>query len=381
MIKREKQGKIYHFNPELISNILALIKNPNSFSIDNCTKEQLATLMDAIANFLDKIRPEEVTVTVEEHETEEQAREYFGQEFITELNGLITKMDKEETIVSIHGAPLSACETICETGVHYKSPQIRSIAVPQKAEFGQKPVELDSFESLLNWSHKQRKGLVLIAVPYECYYKEGLWEHFSDEEYGYRIRPEFIVGYIDVENKKIVLNPRYKRDHDYSGLEPDSEIFHKNDKLNNDSVAEIMIETSKWIAELKKEEEQKEKVVEETDEIKDSDLREEELDDKVESLMRIFNGITHSDETSMSEEKYKQMIRDLKEITSLFVKVLPKLPTEEEMRKLVEQQSQFPFVEMPQHEAQQEQAFDFDPDEYFKNEEWAFPDEGQQPKF
>ena len=83
----------------------------------------------------------------------------------------------------------------------------------------------------------------------------------------------------------------------------------------------------------------------------------------------------------MSEEKYKQMIRDLKEITSLFVKVLPKLPTEEEMRKLVEQQSQFPFVEMPQHEAQQEQAFDFDPDEYFKNEEWAFKDEGQQPKF
>ena len=272
MIKTEERKKRYHFKPELVKKILDLIKNTNSYSIDNCTKEQLATLMDAITSFLSEFDEEEVAVTVEKHETEEQAREYFGPEFIRELNGLMTKMDQEMTIVSIHGAPLSVCDKICETGVHYKSPEIRSTAVPQKAEFGQKPVELDSFESLLNWGHKQRKGLVLIAVPYECYYQEGLWEHFSDDEYGYRIKPEFIVGYIDVESKKIVPNPRYKRDHDYTGLEPDADIFHENKEMNNDIVAQIMIDTSKWLEASKEGEEQKEEIVENPDEIKD-DIR------------------------------------------------------------------------------------------------------------
>ena len=380
MIRYEGKKKKYHFNPELIKNILDLIKDTNSYALENCTKEQLATLTEAITEFLSNITDEEVTVTIEEHETEEQAREYFGPEFISELNGLMTRMDQEKTIVSIHGTKPEKCEDICEDGLHYKTSSIRGTAVPQKAEFGQKPVELDSFESLLNWSHKESKGLVLIAVPYECYYKEGLWEHFSDDEYGYRIRPEFIVGYIDVESKKIVPNPRYKRDHDYTGLEPDNEIFHENKEMNNDIVAQIMIETAKWMAESKKE--QQEEVVEDPDEIKDSDLREEELEDKVESLLNIFNGITANNETSMSEGKYRQMIRDLKLITSLFAKVLPKLPTKDELRRIMEQQRNFPFVEVSQSEGGQEPATEFVPDDFFiggEEPDWDFS--GNEPRF
>ena len=83
--------------------------------------------------------------------------------------------------------------------------------------YGQADICYNDYEGLLNRKHREYKGLVVIAVPYECFYKEGLWKKFQDTDsaiYGgedYRIDPDFIVGYIDVYNKDIVLNPKYNR--------------------------------------------------------------------------------------------------------------------------------------------------------------------------
>ena len=56
----------------------------------------------------------------------------------------------------------------------------------------------------------------------------------------YKINPDFIVGYIDVNDKKIVVNPKYNRNHDYTGLVEDMDIYRENKELDNDKIANIM---------------------------------------------------------------------------------------------------------------------------------------------
>ena len=56
--------------------------------------------------------------------------------------------------------------------------------------------------------------IVIVAVPYECCYKEGLWRKYQNTDsaaYGgqdYKIDSDFIVGYIDVENKNIEIRTK-----------------------------------------------------------------------------------------------------------------------------------------------------------------------------
>ena len=74
---------------------------------------------------------------------------------------------------------------------------------------------------------------MIVAVPYECCYKEGLWRKYQNTDsaaYGgqdYKIDSDFIVGYIDVENKNIVLNPKYNRQHNYGDYLRDNDMFRE----------------------------------------------------------------------------------------------------------------------------------------------------------
>ena len=115
--------------------------------------------------------------------------------------------------------------------MQYKLPSLSGTAVQQSMAYEQHDMHYENYESLLNWGHKEYKGLVILAIPYECYYKEGLWNHFQKTDssaYGgqdYRIDPDFVVGYIDVDNKKLVINPKYNRQHNYEGYVKDNELF------------------------------------------------------------------------------------------------------------------------------------------------------------
>ncbi len=146
--------------------------------------------------------------------------------------------------MALHGTDVGVCPAICENGLQYRLPSLSSTAVQQDMAFGKGNIHYSNYESLLNWRHKNYKGLVIIAIPYECYYKEGLWNHFANSGthfYGgqdYRIDSDFIVGYLDVEGKNIVLNPKYNREHDYEGFVQDNDIFHKNLELDNEKIKE-----------------------------------------------------------------------------------------------------------------------------------------------
>lgn len=119
-----------------------------------------------------------------------------------------------------------------------KKPSITSTAVCQTG-YEETP-EYSEFSKMINWPHRDYKGLVLIAVPNECLRVQGeaqpIWEHrpipdgevktaFSRE---YAIKPEYIVGVIDVLEKQITENPAYTNEHSYDGLVLDDLVSSLN---------------------------------------------------------------------------------------------------------------------------------------------------------
>lgn len=232
--------KLYNYNKSDIAKILNYLDNCSWFSEDVLTKEKAEELIGLIKNFFTNAKLETKEVLVEVKETEEEAREYFGQEFVSAFESLLRKLANEHTQMAIHGTKLDKAKEILESGLKYKCSSIIATAVLQNFGFEKEETMYPDYSGLLNWAHHQHKGLVLVGIPYECYYKEPLWEpfakDFSGSDFTHRIKPEFIVGYIDVEGKKIILNPNYKREHDYSGLEYDNDIFNKKNITNEEFV-------------------------------------------------------------------------------------------------------------------------------------------------
>ena len=138
----------------------------------------------------------------------------------------MTELDKQQTIVALHGTYPDKCPKICEEGLKYLYPSISSTAVSQSMAYGAGEMHYDKYEELLNWRHRNYKGLIMIAIPYECYYKEGLWNHYQETGnvmYGaqdYKINPDFIACYIDVDEKEIDVHLTSKTNEDGTTAAP-----------------------------------------------------------------------------------------------------------------------------------------------------------------
>ena len=238
MIRYETKENKYYYNEKDLENILNTIKSIDFYNPNNCTQEKVNSVIEIINVFLKNIKTEEISVIKEKHETEEQAREYFGEDFINKFDKLMTVLDKQQTIVALHGTDLINCSSISENGLLYKSPDLHSTAILQETEYGKKDINYLNYETLLNWPHKQYKGIVIIAVPYECFYKEGLWNHFQKKDNDsreYKIDPDFIVGYIDVNNKSIIMNKKYNRVHNYTNYVRDKEFSTVKNGISNET--------------------------------------------------------------------------------------------------------------------------------------------------
>lgn len=333
MIKYEALVNKYYYNSENLDNVIKLLKDTDYY--ENCSRENVSLLVESVNKFLDDIKVQKENVILERHETEAEARAYFGEEFINKFDKLLTELDQQQTIVALHGTTPDSCPKICEEGLKYAYPTLHSTAISQSMAYGEGDMHYNKYEGLLNWKHKNYKGLVMIAVPYECYYKEGLWNHYQATDRGmiysqdYKINPDFVAGYIDVNDKKIVVNPKYNRNHDYTGLVEDMDIYRENKELNNDKVASIM-RTSK--------EELQSSVPTNVEEKK---KQEEEIDiqkvpEYIENLNYTFNSIKIGYPDAMNEEKYKEILSDLSKGLTKVTKALPLLKTEEELKKTTE---------------------------------------------
>ena len=331
MITYETTENKYIYRKDDAEALINYIISKNNYA--SYTVEDLNGVISLINQFLTNIESKEEIVSKTRHETEEEAREYFGEEFIEKFDNLMTKHDKEQTIIAIHGTSPMVCDAICENGLYYKSPSLDSTAVKQEMALGQHDIKYKNYEQLLNWGHKDYKGLVIIAIPYECFYKEGLWNHFQETNssaYGgqdYKIDPDFIVGYIDVNNKKIVLNPQYNRNHNYSTYENDRENFRMQPNMDNETLIKQQIEAERKLAALN----------ETSNTNKSQTKAEEEINVestlyKIEDIIGLMNSILYGFPEALSQRRYSEVLSDLLNYLAEFKKIIPLLPTEEQKK-------------------------------------------------
>ena len=360
MIKYNAVQNRYLYRTDDIDKILDIIQNGRFYNSDYCTQENVSTLVKAVGEFMTHIEVIQENVVLERHETEEEAREYFGEEFISKFDQLITELDRQETIVAIHGTREEVCPMICEKGLQYRSPSLSSTAVLQDMAWGQNEMHYDNYESLLNWGHKNYKGLVILAIPYECYYKEGLWNNFQDTNssaYGgqdYRIDPDFVVGYIDVTQKKIVLNPKYNRQHNYEGYEKDFELFREKLDMDNNKIKQAMIKTEELLKQVL--DYNKEKLKEES---KKEQIDISRIPYVIEDLIGTFNSIKLGFPDGMTEERYKYFLEQLSYGFNDVVESIPLLKTNDQVRKEKEEKYSM-FNDDSKTINSAEQASDFD---------------------
>lgn len=353
MIKYEALVNNYYYNNEDIDKVIKLLKDTNYY--ESCTRENVSVLVESVNKFLNDIKIKREKTVLERHETEEEARAYFGEDFIDKFDKLLTELDKQQTIVALHGTYPDKCPKICEEGLKHLYPSISSTAVSQSMAYGAGEMHYDKYEELLNWRHRNYKGLIMIAIPYECYYKEGLWNHYQETGYvmygaqDYKINPDFIAGYVDVDEKKIIINLKYNRNHDYTGLVEDTSIYRENKELDNDKVSRIMRENlkkfkSSGVSTVERKGKREEKI----------DIK--KIPEYIEHLNYTFNSIKLGYPDVMSEERYKELLSDLSNDFATVTKALPLLETEKELKKSKE------VVSIPISTIQNTDDFVFDDD-------------------
>ena len=143
--------------------------------------------------------------------------------------------------------------------------------------------------------------------------------------YDYKINPDFIVGYIDVESKQIVLNPKYSRQHDYTGLEEDTQIFRRRVEMSDERTPELFQVDSPVI-------EQPQVGSQEESEIQDEKVDVEMTPSIINGIIGTLNSINFRD-GEISEDSYRTILEELLESTKAVEKVIPLLTTDEELRR------------------------------------------------
>ena len=332
MIKCEGVENKYLYDKQTLNNIIEMLESPQYVGDEYYTQENISVLVNEVNSFINSITPIGQKVMLERHETEEEARRYFGPEFIEKFDRLMTILDKQQTIVALHGTQIENCPLICANGLQYENTSLFETTVRQEMAFGQSDIHYKDYEKLLNWPHEQKKGIVILAIPYECHYREGLWNQFQNTDTAgmggqdYRIDSDFVVGYLDVKNKNIVLNPKYNRQHNYEGYIKDTDIFHKNQNMNNETFAQNSIA---W--EQKKMQERKDVDISD-DKEQQRKVSLEEIENLVEDMRGTFNAIRGGSPNGMNERAYKQFLGELANNFRLVQQVFPLLKTNEQLR-------------------------------------------------
>lgn len=105
------------------------------------------------------------------------------------------------------------------------------------------------------------------------------------------------MGYIDVENKNIVLNPKYYRQHKYNDYLVDNDMFHEQKNMNNDSFRQSLIAAEQKSADTTT------PIVTTSDDIKQLKIDASLVPEFVEDMLGMFNSIKYGFPNGMSEQK------------------------------------------------------------------------------
>lgn len=328
MIAYQGIKKTYTADKDLIKELVDFLKSNNFYDPN---KEDATILGEKLRAFLDTFICHEKETTLERRETEEEARGYFGKAFVFFYSELLKRMDNANVAVALHGTSAEVAPKIMNEGLKYNSPELLSTAIIQDMPFGNPDFRVTNFETLLNWPHREYKHLVMLGIPYECFYKSGLWKHNekaqSSYELSYQLPPEFVLGYIDVDNKTIVMNPKYKSGHDFTGLVPDLDIYRNNPDLTPEAIkASSRVSTN----EIGKSSRHRYEVTD--DVVVTADNYISVLGESAEDMLGTLNSIYFTS-GGISEEYYRKVVKELKKMLKIILKSQAFLMSKEEIEK------------------------------------------------
>lgn len=135
---------------------------------------------------------------------EDKGKEYFGQEFVDKIYSIFNAQS-DLNFIFVHGTiTQDDAEEILKSGLQCDYPEMCYTAelVTQKDKL--------LFDKFRSWPHWDRKYLVMIALS-KLTGKGGLPVWIEDSQRGFILSPEFILGYINVNDKAFVDNPVYKK--------------------------------------------------------------------------------------------------------------------------------------------------------------------------
>ena len=204
---------------------------------------------------------------------------------------------------------------------------------------------------------------MILAIPYECYYREGIWTKVDDKvselnRLDYKITPDFIVGYIDVIKKALTLNPQYNRNHNYNGNLPDDCIFFEDSDMNNETFREMK---EKNLASATEEGMYTENQINEEESNEEDKLELDAFPQLMQNLQEEFAGRDYYD--SMDEEQYKSFSERVTSKLKILQKFMPFLKTDAQL--LLEQEIKEQQLAQAREEAIQESD-----DDWLSSDSW-----------
>ena len=356
MIEYDGIEKIYSYNKEIVAEINRKLSKIEYRDISLCTQERIKELIANINSFFDSTKLIERKARLKRYETPEEAREYFGEQFIKQFTDLLTTLDKQDTNIFLHGTNTENCESICEKGLKSQLPNLVSTSIQVEKDF-------NDYVMLRNWPHKRLCGIVILAIPYECYYREGIWTKVDDKvselnRLDYKITPDFIVGYIDVIKKALILNPQYNRNHNYNGNLPDAGIFSEISDMDNERFREMK---EKNLASATEEGMYTENQINEEESNEEDKLELDAFPQLMQNLQEEFAGRDYYD--SMDEEQYKSFSERVTSKLKILQKFMPFLKTDAQL--LLEQEIKEQQLAQAREEAIQESD-----DDWLSSDSW-----------
>ena len=214
MIKIEEDSKYVIYNKYYYDRLKDVVydfyeKNLNDVNID--------ILVDVLKSFLDNIQIVDDKVIKYKRVNEDYARNYFGSEFINEFEKIRYMIDSDDCQLLIHGTSPKLLQSIVSNGLFIED---TLASTSYACGIDEKYI----YSKMFDWQHHEAKGLVLISVPNECLKSENrepILKTCKSEDGSVikLLKPEFIVGVIDVLKKEIISNPLYKREHDYNTID------------------------------------------------------------------------------------------------------------------------------------------------------------------
>ena len=257
MKKVIKKNKMYKYDVQTVKKAKKFLTEKFMRGDYGESKETIQEFISILENVLASLKSEEIDVERKVRESEDEARQYFGEDFVRRFEQIRKYCTENNLMLAIHGTNPQLLDSIRQNGLEYQRPEILSTALIQTGTDLEETYS--NFSGLLNWPHKELKGLILLGIPSECNgvlshgekETKPLWLRISQEgdyEKKYRINPEFIIGQIDVEKKVIQDNPTFSLIHDYSGLEYDYDLtdYKRKMSVTKENVEKTTEDVDKW---------------------------------------------------------------------------------------------------------------------------------------